>query len=71
MLIMMNFDIPNDIYKEVGCSKSTISRIKQKNRKPSPDLAAKLVKALQRRGINVTFYDLRPDLLEKIFGAND
>lgn len=56
--------LPVEIAKDVGCDPSFIRRINYGERVPSPRLALKIIEAMAKRGIDLKFSDLRPDLPE-------
>ena len=56
--------LPIEIAQDVGCDASFIRRINYGERLPSPRLAIKIIDAMKKRGIDLKFSDLRPDLPE-------
>jgi hypothetical protein len=56
--------LPIEIAQDVGCDSSFIRRINYGQRFPSARLALKIIEAMKKRGVNLKFSDLRPDLPE-------
>lgn len=58
----MKIKIPRNAAAEIGCSEVMITKINAGQRRPSVNLALKIVRAMAARGIEIRVEDLRPDL---------
>jgi putative transcriptional regulator len=54
----------DDLAREIGISQGSVNHYANGNRKPSYDMAWRVVKALNRLGSSCSFTDVFPDPLE-------
>ena len=62
----MKFNLPEDIASEVGYSPQSnmIAKINRGAATPSPEKCRLIIKAMRARGLQISLFDLRPDLKE-------
>lgn len=64
----MNIRLPDEIAKEVGYSPQSnmIAKINRGAAQPSPEKCKRIIRAMKKRGVKITLFDLRPDLKELV-----
>ncbi len=58
----MNITLPLDIASEVGYTENMLRKLNRGKADPSPKKCQQIIKVMAKRGVKVTFFDLRPDL---------